>query len=550
MANYIAKAQDDCCKKTLGDAIRHLLNKPIRTMVLPLALPTGFGKTRIAIQGIMRTRNRKKCINASVILWPQKRTHVTSAWKSPVNWVPTSELKLKPKDLSFAWHHLTEGLSNGSRNVFKEEKKKLFFVLDQDDWVHSKIACSTLSSTKGPLFFIIDEWHDKNLIRKFQQFRPDIASPELRAERFWRETLLPKKMWDCTRKIFVLLVSATPISTTADMDERHDEKLIDDADFDSYIKTCYGSFLLLSRVGYSSGNYNILGNAYNELIKKEVGRLDYLKKTALTKNDHKYGESSKYLSSYLKVIDKVVKEKCVDDTLVYMNEQKRFLDSSQDTNLMKLNALLDLVGAAYPKRKFVVFCHHKDGVAKRVEEFLKDNLEDGEHAVYYTRPRCKGEELRMSEKQAKKEFNKPKSSLRILIVTDRDSQGIDLHESDAYLVHYELAWNPIRIIQRFGRVWRIIQRKKKTRPRDGSKPKEILITEMTCPRAFYIPFTYSSEEEQINRLRRRWFFLETLDQGLSQEKVKKRRASMTFAAIPMHIALGTRWTPEPDVHAK
>lgn len=156
----------------------------------------------------------------------------------------------------------------------------------------------------------------------------------------------------------------------------------------------------------------------------------------------------------------------------------------------------------------------------------------------------------MSEKDAKEKFNDSKNPLRILIVTDRDSQGIDLHRSNAYLVHYELAWNPIRIIQRFGRVWRIIQREYKTRPRNGEKAKKVKKTEMTCPRAFYLPFTYSSEEEQINRLRRRWKFLESLDDEMSTEKVKKNRASMSFAAIPFKIALGTRWTPEPDASAK
>lgn len=549
----IIKAQDDCVETSLGKAIRHLLNEPIRTMVLPLALPTGFGKTRIAIQGIMRTKFKNKSINASVILWPQKKSHVVETWKSKMNWEKSKDLnkiESNKEKVSFAWHHLTEKTNQKTKNVFKEENKRLFYILDSDDWINNKKAYENLSSAKGPLFFIIDEWHGKNIIKKFQNYNSEIAKPEERAERFWRELLFPKQMWNSSRKVFVLLVSATPISTTSDMDERNDSKMINDEDFVSYVKSCYDAFLLLSRVGYSTGNYNFLNNSYNELIKNEVEKLDYSKKPAQITNDRIYCEAKHYLTSYFNIIKNVVSEKIVEDSLVYLDEQKRFLNENQDSRLLKLNALYDLIANAYPQKKFVVFCHYKEGVALKVEEFLKKKLVNGEKSVYYTRPRKDGEPPRMSEKNAKEKFNDSKNPLRILIVTDRDSQGIDLHRSNAYLVHYELAWNPIRIIQRFGRVWRIIQREYKTRPRNGEKAKKVKKTEMTCPRAFYLPFTYSSEEEQINRLRRRWKFLESLDDEMSTEKVKKNRASMSFAAIPFEIALGTRWTPEPDASAK
>lgn len=359
-------------------------------------------------------------------------------------------------------------------------------------------------------------------------------------------------MWNSSIKIFVLLVSATPISTTLDMDERNDSKIIDDEKFASYIKSCYDAFVLLSHVGYSTGNYNFLNNSYNKLIKNEVAKLDYSdsKKPVQTANDRKYGKAKDYLTTYFKIVKNTVGDNKGEDPRVYLNEQKRFLDERKDPQLLKLNALYDLIGVAYPKKKFVVFCHYKKGVAERVEKYLKKNLDKGKECVYYTRPRKDGESPRMSEKEAKNKFNDPKSRLRILIVTDRDSQGIDLHKSKAYLVHYELAWNPIRIIQRFGRVWRIIRREYKTRPRNGQKAKMVKKTEMTCPRAFYLPFTYSSEEEQINRLRRRWEFLESLDEEMSTEKVKKNQAAMTFAAIPFKIAMGTRWTPEPDANAR
>jgi hypothetical protein len=44
----------------------------------------------------------------------------------------------------------------------------------------------------------------------------------------------------------------------------------------------------------------------------------------------------------------------------------------------------------------------------------------------------------------------------VLVVTDRYSEGIDLHRCCRYLLHYELDPSPIRIIQRNGRVRRVL----------------------------------------------------------------------------------------------
>lgn len=175
----IVKAQDDCIKNSLGMAIRHLLNKPIRTMVLPLALPTGFGKTRIAIQGIMRTKFKNKSINASVVLWPQKKSHVKETWMSKMKWVKSKDLnKVDPDEkkdskkdtFPWHWHHLTEKINqnNGKKNVFKEEKKRLFYVLDGDDWINSNKAYENLSSEKNICFLSLMSGMEKILSRNFR----------------------------------------------------------------------------------------------------------------------------------------------------------------------------------------------------------------------------------------------------------------------------------------------------------------------------------------------------------------------------------------------
>ena len=49
-------------------------------------------------------------------------------------------------------------------------------------------------------------------------------------------------------------------------------------------------------------------------------------------------------------------------------------------------------------------------------------------------------------------FNDPDSSVRILLATDAASEGLNLHRSARYLLHYDCPWNPSRLEQRNGRL--------------------------------------------------------------------------------------------------
>ena len=53
----------------------------------------------------------------------------------------------------------------------------------------------------------------------------------------------------------------------------------------------------------------------------------------------------------------------------------------------------------------------------------------------------------------------PKEDIDILIATDCISEGQNLQDCD-YLINYDIHWNPVRIIQRFGRIDRIGSRNK------------------------------------------------------------------------------------------
>ena len=57
-----------------------------------------------------------------------------------------------------------------------------------------------------------------------------------------------------------------------------------------------------------------------------------------------------------------------------------------------------------------------------------------------------------SRENVKAAFNDPASQVRILIATDAASEGLNLHRTARYLLHYDCPWNPSRLEQRNGRL--------------------------------------------------------------------------------------------------
>lgn len=194
--------------------------------------------------------------------------------------------------------------------------------------------------------------------------------------------------------------------------------------------------------------------------------------------------------------------------VIYQQEQSTII-SKKHLKIESLFSLLEL----FPNRKFLIFCVYRDKVAMKLFEQIE--LKYGCDSVKYLN--------NGNRKKALDDFNEKKNTLKYLIATDKDSQGIDLQQSDAWIIHYELPWNPIRVIQRFGRVWRF-------KPKASNADDEL-----TCPVAFFIPSTYSAEEEKINRLQRRWDTLNKLPD----------LSSKCPLSISFDIALGIRVTPSP-----
>ena len=86
----------------------------------------------------------------------------------------------------------------------------------------------------------------------------------------------------------------------------------------------------------------------------------------------------------------------------------------------------------------------------------------------------------------------------VLVTSDRLSESIDLHNTCEIMIHFDLDWSPLRMIQRYGRLWRL--------ENPTIKPKP--------PAVFHMIQPGSVDEEIFWRLKNRWESLEKLQLGL------------------------------------
>lgn len=535
----VCGAQKECIKE-LKILMSGFLNKNRcgYTKVFPLSIPTGWGKTRIAIQSILKSVSRK---SVNVILWPQNKNHVKRIWQRTDDWMGDSK-----KKYFFIPHWNSLYNKTNANNVrydfYRRERKKnvlcacnensferyrnikFYWRTNRNHEFKGDVKNLRFNLGNDSIFYIIDEWHSFDLINEFREKYPNIKKAKTSeanalAEKFWRERLL---FGNCKKNnLFVLLLSATPIASADSMDKIFDKadssninKNYDEEDVKAKeaVQSDLDLFDIMTRV-----NFNKMTHKVHEIFPKvlEKRALDLKKIQDKEREKYENKKSKKFslksfANYYISVANKIAKTKI---KFPYQREQSVFAESDS----LKVSFLKKFLKRCPSNQRILIFCHYRSTVARKLAKSLK---EFGDCLVYL--------DEKMPDTYINKcidDFNdRDKGKIRYLIVTDMYSQGIDLHKADAWILHYELAWNPIRIIQRFGRVWRM------NHPGAGKN-------ELSHPVAFFMPLTYSSEEEQLNRLKRRWNTL--------KEILPKNEKMM--APIDFEIALGIRLTPKPEI---
>ena len=348
-----------------------------------------------------------------------------------------------------------------------------------------------------------------------------VVPSKILAEKFWRNRLL---FGNCKKnKLFVLLLSATPIASADAMDrifDRADSSNVN-ADYDEEdviakqaVQSDLDLFDIMTQVNINQIQHKAHA-VFPDVLEKRSSDLRKIQEN----EGKKYNAIKKcfpldlFANEYISMAKKIANSKI---KFPYQREQSIFAEEDS----LKVKFLKNFLKRTSRNQRILIFCHHRSSVAEKLEKSLKNEFKD---KIVYLNEDASNSKI----SDYIDDFNNPKGKIRYLIVTDMYSQGIDLQKTNAWILHYELAWNPIRIIQRFGRVWRM---------NNPGKKKD----ELSHPLAFYMPFSYSSEEEQLNRLRRRWKILH--DILPNNDKL--------MAPINFEIALGIRLTPEPEIVLK
>lgn len=200
----------------------------------------------------------------------------------------------------------------------------------------------------------------------------------------------------------------------------------------------------------------------------------------------------------------------------------------------KIDALYDFIKRIWMERsnkdkwKVLVYCAHRGSVAALASELEKRFYKDGiachcqnvKSDIYGKRGRRRvvwdTEGYSGIERQSEKEdtlirefcgsenkfvcrgnqYRCPRGF--VLVTSDRLSESIDLHNTCEIMIHYDLDWSPLRMIQRYGRLWRLEKPTKRAKP----------------PAVFYMIQPGSVDEEIFWRLENRWEALEKLHLGL------------------------------------
>jgi len=143
----------------------------------------------------------------------------------------------------------------------------------------------------------------------------------------------------------------------------------------------------------------------------------------------------------------------LDQIAEFLNELKKFKPSNDD----KLNALVKLLksDSVLKKHKVLIFSEFM-ATARYLKKQLADAGISGVDEVDSSDKRDRGDIIKRfapyyNDSSSAQLAEKGKDEIRVLISTDVLSEGLNLQDGTR-LINYDLHWNPVRLMQRIGRV--------------------------------------------------------------------------------------------------
>ena len=155
-------------------------------------------------------------------------------------------------------------------------------------------------------------------------------------------------------------------------------------------------------------------------------------------------------------------EKAVQEDIEILNSLLEKLEKIAPEQDDKLNTLKRLLSSKLRGKKVVVFSYFRDTARYlyqqlKEEEFLQRIGVKSEQISIVdsgVTPEERKDRICRFAPKANRTTVKPEREIRILISTDVLSEGQNLQDADT-IVNYDLHWNPVRMVQRIGRLDRI-----------------------------------------------------------------------------------------------
>lgn len=126
----------------------------------------------------------------------------------------------------------------------------------------------------------------------------------------------------------------------------------------------------------------------------------------------------------------------------------------KDTKLQTLKKWLSK--PALKEKKVIIFTQFSDTAKYLYDNLNPDDKHDDIDVIYSGLNKNKARLVGRFAPKANPEykFNKNESEINTLIATDILAEGLNLQDGDL-IINYDLHWNPVKLIQRFGRIDRI-----------------------------------------------------------------------------------------------
>jgi len=190
-------------------------------------------------------------------------------------------------------------------------------------------------------------------------------------------------------------------------------------------------------------------NKFKDILEKEhkvwIGEIDELERGEEIEwiEEENYYDEEKFDAERLK-------EDLENDIKIFQEMQDLLKDitAQDDDKLQKLIEILDK--EPIKGKKIIIFSAFESTV-----RYIFNNIKDKFQKVDYI---CGGEKILIKIKKFAPKANrvkiKPEEEIQILVTTEVLAEGLNLQDGQV-VINYELHWNPVRIIQRIGRIDRI-----------------------------------------------------------------------------------------------